>query len=81
MHISFALLGPTSAGEPLRAPTAGDDAEQDFRLTEHGAIAADSVVTRQRQFASTPQRIAAHRGDDEARQRGECIERGMEARR
>ena len=77
----MALLGADQPRQPLRAATAGDDPEQDLRLTEHGPLAGDAVVARQRQLASSAEGVAADRGDDEPRDLGDGIERGVEAGR
>ena len=60
------LLGPgrpDQAGQPLRAAAAGDDAEQDLGLTEHGPLRRDPVVAGQRQLAAAAERVAGHGGD------------------
>ena len=69
------LLRPADADgarQPLRAAAAGDDAEQDLRLTEHGLLRGDPVVAGQRQLAAATERVAAHRGDHEPRDRGDA---------
>ena len=75
------LLGPAGADgarQPLRAAAAGDDAEQDLGLAEHGSLAGDAVVARQRQLAAAAERVAADRGDHEPRDRRDRIERRVE---
>ena len=77
--ISLARLATDEPRQALRAAAAGDDAEQDLRLAEHGPLAGDAVVARQRQLAPAAERVAADRGDDEPRDRGDGVERGVEA--
>ena len=75
------LLGPArpdEPGQPLRAATARNDAEEDLRLPEHGAFAGDAVVARQRQLAATAEGVAADGGDHEAVEGGDGVVRGME---
>ena len=58
------LLGAARAdqsGESLGATTAGNRAEQDLGLAEHGPLARDPVVARQRELAAATQRVAATR--------------------
>ena len=72
---------PDEAGEALRAAAAGNDAEEDLRLAEHGAFAGDPIVARQRQLAATAERVAADGGDHEAVEGGDGVVGGMEPRR
>ena len=74
MHSSLARLAPTVARQTLRAAAAGDDAEQDLRLAEHGLVRDDAVVAGQRQLAPAAERVAADGGDHEARDRGDRVE-------
>ena len=77
------LLGPARADEPgqaLRAAAAGDDAEQDLGLAEHGPRRGDAVVAGQRQLAAAAEGVAADRGDDEPRDRGHGVEGAVERR-
>ena len=76
------LLGPAGtdqARQALRAAAAGDDAEQDLGLAEHGPLAGDAVVARQRQLAPAAEGVAGDGGDDEPRDRGDGVERVVEA--
>ena len=78
------LLGPArpdEAGQPLRAAAAGDDAEEDLGLAEHGPRAGDAVVAGQRQLAAAAEGVAADGGDDEAGDGGDGVERVVEAGR
>ena len=49
---------PDEAGQPLRAAPAGDDAEQDLGLAEHGLLRGDPVVAGQGQLAAAAERVA-----------------------
>ena len=71
--------GAHQAGEALRAAASGDRPEQHLGLAVHGPLAGDAVVARQRQLAATTECVAGHRGDDEPRDRGDRVERGVEA--
>ena len=76
------LLGPARAdesGEPLRAAAAGDDAEEDLRLAEHGPRPGDAVVAREGELATAAEGVAADRGDHEAGDGGDGVERAVEA--
>ena len=77
----MARLGPTSAGQALRAAAAGDDAEQDLGLAEHGLSPSDAVVAGERQLAAAAEGVAADGGDHEPRDRGDGVERAVERRR
>ena len=70
--------GPDRSGQTLRTAATGDDAEQDLGLAEHGLLRHDAVVAGQRQFASAAECVATDRGDDEAGQRGDRIQRVVE---
>ena len=71
---SLARAGPTSAGQPLRAAAAGDDAEQDLGLAEHGPLGRDAEVARQRQLAPAAEGVAADGGDHEPGDGGDGVE-------
>ena len=62
--MSFARLGPDQAGQPLGAAGAGDDAEQDLRLAEHGVLGGEADVGAQRELAAAAERVAGDRRDD-----------------
>ena len=70
----MARLAPTQAGQALRAAATRDDAEQDLGLSEHRLVRRDAVVAGEREFASAAQRVAADRGDHEARDRRDGVE-------
>ena len=70
--------GPDRARQTLRAAATRDDPEQDLRLAEHRLVRDDPVVAGQRQLAPAAERVAADRGDDEPRDRGDGVERGVE---
>ena len=75
------LLGPArtdEAGEALRPAAARNDAEEDLRLAEHGALAGDPVVARERQLAAAAEGVAADGGDHEAVEGGDGVVRGVE---
>ena len=72
--ISLARARPDQPRQPLRAAATGDDAEQDLRLTEHGPLAGDAVVARQRQLASAAEGVPADGGDDEPRDVGHRVQ-------
>ena len=78
------LLGPARADQPgqaLRAAAAGDDAEQDLRLAEHGPLAGDAVVAGQRQLAAAAERVAADTAAITKRGiAGDGVERAVDAR-
>ena len=75
---SFARLGPTRRGEPLRAAPSRDDAEQDLRLAEPGLLAGDAEVARQRQLAAAAEREAGDRRDGGSRDVGHRVQRPEE---
>src|SRR4249919_1143007 len=50
-------------GKPLRAATAGNDAEIDFRLAKASVLGGDDDVAAHRQFTAAAQGKAVHRGD------------------
>ncbi|CAB4929431.1 unannotated protein [freshwater metagenome] len=50
-------------GEPLGSAGAGDDPEEDLRLTEAGIIGSNAKIAAQRELASAAERIAGDRGD------------------
>ena len=50
--------GPDQAGQPLRAAAAGDDAEQDLGLAEHGLLGGDAEVAGQGQLAPAAEGVA-----------------------
>jgi len=66
--------------QPLRRATAGDDAEQDLRLSEPRRVGRDSQIARQRDFETTAQRVAANRGDHRARNRRDRVAGDAERR-
>ncbi len=69
---------PDEAGQALRAAAAGDDAEQDLGLAEHGPLGRDAVVAGQRQLAAAPEGVATDGGDHEAGQHGQGVEGAVE---
>ena len=78
------LLGAARAdqpGEALCAAPAGDDAEQDLRLAEHGPLAGDAVVAGERQLAAAAERVPGHGGDHHARDRRHRVERAVDGGR
>ena len=78
MHSSFARLGPTRRARRCGAAAARHDAEEDLRLPEHGPLAGDAVVARQRQLAATAEGIAADGGDHEPVEGGDGVVGGVE---
>ena len=58
------LAGADQPGEPLGAAGAGDDAEQDLGLAEHGVLGGEPDVGAQRELAAAAERVAGDRGDD-----------------
>ena len=77
------LLGSAradEAGQALRAAATRNDAEQDLRLSEHRLVRRDAVVAGEREFASAAERVPADRGDHEARDRRDGVERIVERR-
>ncbi len=75
------FLGATRAdrpGEPLRAPAARDDPEQDLGLAEHRLGGGDAVVACQGELSPAAERIPAHRSDHEPRDRSNRVERIVE---
>ena len=56
--MSLALLGPDQPGQPLGAAGAGDDAEQDLGLAEHGVLGGEPDVGAERELAPAAEGVA-----------------------
>ena len=78
-HDLLGLAGAHQSRQPLASTAAGNDPEQDLRLTEHCPLTADPVVASQRQLAPAAECVTADCGDHESRDRGDRIEGGVEA--
>jgi hypothetical protein len=75
------LLGPTrpdQTGQPLRAAAAGNDAEEDLGLAEHGPFGRDAHVAGQSQLAPSAERVPRDGSDGHARDRGDGVESAAE---
>jgi len=70
--------GTDKASEALRAAATGNDAEQDFGLTEFGFLSGQTEVTRQCEFAPATERHSRHCGNGWAWQRSHCVQRTQE---
>ena len=65
--------------QPLRAAAAGDDAERDLRLTEHGAIdVGEAHVHRRHELAPTTSHPSLDHRDRRLRHRAEPIDHRVE---
>ncbi len=70
--------GADEAGQPLGSSCAGDDAEEDLRLTELRLVRGDPQVTGEGQLAATAEGEARDRRHGHPRDLGDGIERRAE---
>ena len=67
--------------QPLSAAGAGNDAEQDFRLSDRALGRRDAVVARHRHLETASERVPLDRRDERLRRVLDALQEGMDGRR